>query len=345
MSVGIPKELFNKVIALPVNLSDNAVTWPIHLYSTYFPALTRDLIENMTSDTSFKMSDLTALTTKPLQLDVLRTVQNQVTKFFKILSKQKDLMTKIFNNLQSNTRGRNLNFQAGGASSCNLAEYRSSFQYQQSESLAESTMSQYSHDRIPSQDRINSKVETQLCQRTGKQYPYDRDNNYVSIFPVGFRGWYKYGKTDHFSTRDCPLAQSGDFNKRKFVLEKWSYKPHTKKPESLCRQSGSLSRYGNEGQNNSNNGNFTNNLNENQISNSNHNMNTNNEGQNYNMNHNLNDNNSNQYNRMNNYNQNSNNTLNPNAIGNEGLSGQRVDHLNGTSNKSVKFKTEDLSVH
>ena len=74
-------------------------------------------------------------------------------------------------------------------------------------------------------------------------------------------------------------------------------------------------------------------------------MNTNNEGQNYNMNHNLNDNNSNQYNGMNNYNRHSNNTLNPNVIGNEGLSGLRVDHLNGTSNKSVTFKTEDLSIY
>ena len=46
---------------------------------------------------------------------------------------------------------------------------------------------------------------------------------------MGFRGCYNCGGTDHFSTRDCPAAQSGNFNKRKFFAELWAHKPHTRK--------------------------------------------------------------------------------------------------------------------
>ena len=81
-SIDTPEELFNKFTALTVNLPDNAVTWSIQLCSTYFSALTKDLVENMTADTSFKMPDLTTLTTKARQLDALREVRNQATKKF-----------------------------------------------------------------------------------------------------------------------------------------------------------------------------------------------------------------------------------------------------------------------
>ena len=54
-------------------------------------------------------------------------------------------------------------------------------------------MSRYSNDKSPSQDRNNgmglngTKVETRLCQSTGKQHPYARENNHLSRFPVNFR--------------------------------------------------------------------------------------------------------------------------------------------------------------
>ena len=50
----------------------------------------------------------------------------------------------------------------------------------------------------------------------------------MSQFPLGFKGCYNCGGTDHFSTRECPAVINGDFNKSKFFKEMWLHKPHTK---------------------------------------------------------------------------------------------------------------------
>ena len=337
-NVDTPEELFNKFTSLTVNLPDNAVTWSIQLCSTYFAALTKDLVENMTADTSFKMPDLTTLTTKALQLGALRDVRNQATKSFKNLAKQKDLMTKMFNSLQSSHTRGSMNFQSGVNFPHNSTDYGSNLQYQQSQSSAESTIRRYNDDRVPNQYRSGSKVETRLCQSTGKQHPYDRENNYISRFPLDFKGCFNCGKSDHFNTRDCPLAQSGDFDKKTFFSEMWAHKPHTKDQKGIRRQSSSHSHYGP--------GNSTNNSNnQGQNFNMNYGQDPNYNSFNYNSNHNYNSNqnsNSNQnYNSFrNNQMSNLNNTLNPNAMGNEGLS-----HHNGTKIKDGKIDTNDVSSH
>ena len=59
-------------------------------------------------------------------------------------------------------------------------------------------------------------METKLCEKAGQQHPYDKQNDYLSRFPLEFRECFNCGSTDHFSTRDYQLAQSGNFNKRNF---------------------------------------------------------------------------------------------------------------------------------
>ena len=87
--IDTPEELFDKFTQLSVTLPGNAKTWSIQLCSTYFSALSRDLVEHMTSDVSFMIPDLTTITTKASQLEAIRSVSNQATTSFKILWKQK----------------------------------------------------------------------------------------------------------------------------------------------------------------------------------------------------------------------------------------------------------------
>ena len=74
-------------------------------------------------------------------------------------------------------------------------------------------------------------METRLCAKTGQHHPYDKVNDYLSQFPLELRGHFNCGSTTHFSTRDCSLGQSGNFNKRNFFAGLWTHKPHTKKPK------------------------------------------------------------------------------------------------------------------
>ena len=105
-----PEELFDKFTQLSVSLPSNSKTWSIQLCSTYLSSLSKELVDNMPRDYTFTMLDLTTLTTKALQLEVLRTVRSEATKSFESLLKQKGSMAKLLRNLQpSHNRGFNMN--------------------------------------------------------------------------------------------------------------------------------------------------------------------------------------------------------------------------------------------
>ena len=55
-------------------------------------------------------------------------------------------------------------------------------------------------------------------QATGKYHPNNSDLNYVSPYPIGFRGCYAYGQEDHNPTNNFPLNCSGQFNKHEFFV-------------------------------------------------------------------------------------------------------------------------------
>ena len=76
-------------------------------------------------------------------------------------------------------------------------------------------MSKYGSDRNSQSNNRSgtNSVETRIHPTTGKTHPYEKLCDFISRFPVGFRGCYNYGKEDHFSTKDCPLVHAGTFDK------------------------------------------------------------------------------------------------------------------------------------
>ena len=64
---------------------------------------------------------------------------------------------------------------------------------------------------------------------TGLDHPYDIEYNYTSRFPIGFRGCFVCGDTYLFGTNKCLVGINSKEEKRAFLKELWSHKPHTKR--------------------------------------------------------------------------------------------------------------------
>ena len=97
---------------------------------------------------------------------------------------------------------------------------------------AEQTIRQNTPGYAPTYSNNQLKVETKTHSQSGLQHPFDKDNNFFNRFPIDFRGCFNCGKTNHFTTKFCPAANSGDFDKTKFFNEMWALKPHTKRIKS-----------------------------------------------------------------------------------------------------------------
>ena len=226
-----PDELFDRISSLAVSLPVDASKWSIQLCSCYLTALSKDLHDALTSDDKFIMPDLTKLTSKSLQLDALRKVREFATASYKTINKQKTTLQKLIQEVQpSRHRGTALEVHADLESDNNPSGYALS--YQQGASLAERTIGRYSQPNEynkPNSFRSQIKVETRKHPVTGVEHPYDKDRNFLSRFPLGFKGCFNCGQNDHFSTRNCPMANAGNFDKQTFFSEMWAHKPHTKK--------------------------------------------------------------------------------------------------------------------
>ena len=66
-----PDELFDQYCSLAVSLPENSSTWPIQLCSCFLSALSKELMDHVTSDSNFKIPNLNKLTSNALQLDTL----------------------------------------------------------------------------------------------------------------------------------------------------------------------------------------------------------------------------------------------------------------------------------
>ena len=64
---------------------------------------------------------------------------------------------------------------------------------------------------------------------TKLSYPFNSDLDYVSKYPVGFKGCFTCASEAHWKSDDCPKVQSGQSNKRAFFKELWTHKPWLKK--------------------------------------------------------------------------------------------------------------------
>ena len=77
-------------------------------------------------------------------------------------------------------------------------------------------------------------------------HPFNIEYDFTSRFPIGFRGSFVCGATDHFGTHKCPIGIKGKEGNRLFFNELWDPKPHTKKknqegtPVSQLQQGGSV---------------------------------------------------------------------------------------------------------
>ena len=131
------------------------------------------------------MPDLTALTTKALQLEALRSVRTEASKSFKSLQKQKDLMSKLLRSLHpSHSRSSNVFLDSNRELSLNDSMTGNNghmLQYQNGQSPAESTIRRYTSNSGSSfNDKNEMKIATRLCEKTGQQHPYDKETNYIS---------------------------------------------------------------------------------------------------------------------------------------------------------------------
>ena len=61
------------------------------------------------------------------------------------------------------------------------------------------------------------------------EHPFDAEENFVSKFPLGFRGCFNCGATDHFCSNECPAVRAGISSEKNFFLELHSHKPWLKK--------------------------------------------------------------------------------------------------------------------
>ena len=77
---------------------------------------------------------------------------------------------------------------------------------------------------------MHTKVQLRYKKKTtGLDRPYDIEYDYTSRFPIGFRGCFVYGTTDRFGTNNYPVGIISKEEKRAFLKELWSHKPHSKR--------------------------------------------------------------------------------------------------------------------
>ena len=195
-----PDKLYDRHSILAVSLPVDSKGWSIQLCSSYFAALSKDLAEHITTETLFAMPDLTTFTTKSLQLNALRDIRQFASSSYKILNKRKDVLKELLREMQpSRNRGMNLEIQ-GQLDTQGMNG--SSYSYQQSGSVAEQTIGQYTQGGT--QGNYNSAqndrkiVETRKYPESGLQHPFDLANNFQSRFPVDFKGCFNCGQTDHW---------------------------------------------------------------------------------------------------------------------------------------------------
>ena len=218
---GTPDDLFNSFIDIATSLPEDVSTWTMNLGSTYFGALRSDVRKAMSLDKTFKLPTISTQISKPLQLDALREIRlAAVTHFSSLQDNHVELQTMVASAMQS-FRGSH-RFHTGDISS--TPGIHGNTYFQQQPSLAESTMQKYKGSppgRRP--------VPTKKHPETGLEHPYDMETSYLSRYPLGFRGCFACGGTDHFDTRSCPLKRNGQFNKQTFMHELWAHKPWTRR--------------------------------------------------------------------------------------------------------------------
>lgn len=204
------EELFQKFIRFVSNLPEDTETWTLSVPSTYLTVL-HDVLKKKITTSSFHLPKQSSLHTRTDHINGMRTIKNEATRVFDELQERQQEIQQGFSllNTQNNKRAF-------------VGLYTN-------KSLAEETLEKYKGP--PGNGTNNSNVNaTDIEVRKGTDgnlYPFHTPTQYLSQYPVGFRGCFVCGSTDHWRKDSCPITQSGNFNRCKFFHDLWAHKPHT----------------------------------------------------------------------------------------------------------------------
>ena len=237
-----PDELFDKFLYFIPELPNDASLWTLQLGPQYYNGLTEEIRDKMIDD-GFTMPLPGANATKSSELHRLRTIRLQASTSYKRLMDNLRLVERYLSNRSHSSRG-NANFIASDFDNSGRSDIISHNQhhagsiYFQSNSPAEQTLKQHhgNESNFDVSNYVQQKNPDNLPVKRlsdGMLYPFRTDDpNYISKFPLGFRGCYICGASNHFSRSNCPTAQKGQFDKNAFFRELWIHKPKTKKSTS-----------------------------------------------------------------------------------------------------------------
>ena len=181
-----PEELFQSFLRESTNLPDDTSTWTLQLPSQFLVALNDDITSALSQSSTFVIPSQASLRSKMDHINGMRMIKNEATKIFRNLVQAREIMRQEIAALTN--------------------KKLPAFAYGRSQ--AEQTLSKYQ----PPQDHPD--VEIRIVQ--GTQYPFHKPSQHLSKYPVGFRGCYNCGQSDHFRTSDCKK----EFNKMAFFRGK-----------------------------------------------------------------------------------------------------------------------------
>ena len=206
-----PEELFQQFVRLAVNLPNDTATWTIQLPSQFLTALDVKIKNKIvTSDTS-TMPTPSSLKTKTDQINGTRSIKNEATSILNDLEERKQEMTE-----QLALLSKNLGVRQQTRSTMVGAAYSN-------QSLAEGVLQEY---KGPASNHPDVEIRKGA---DGKSYPFHIPTQFLSTFPVGFRGCYVCGSVEHWKREECEKSKSGQFHRQTFFRNLWAHRPHTHK--------------------------------------------------------------------------------------------------------------------
>ncbi len=209
--VDTPEELFQRFVRLAANLPDDTATWTIQLPSQFLTALDSKIRNKIVISDTFTMPTPSSLKTKTDQINGTRSIKNEATTIFNDLEERKLEMKE-----QLALLSKNLGVRQQTRSTMVGAAYNS-------QSLAEGVLQEY---KGPASNHPDVEIRKGA---DGKSYPFHIPTQFLSTFPVGFRGCYVCGSVEHWKREDCEKSKSGQFHRQTFFRNLWAHRPHTHK--------------------------------------------------------------------------------------------------------------------
>ena len=217
-----PDALYAAYIGVIAGLSEDTSLWSITLCSSFFSALSPNLRDKIEEEDTFRMQAISGMSSRTKQLEGLRIVRLAAVKAYNKLNDKRDRMRRMMSELGKMRHGTHHQLEAGDRHTVDMRSpspfspppppytsyQRGGETHYQSQSLAEQTLSQYSNGNRSDTERGTFVILTRKGQN-GRDYPYNPANpSYLSKFPLGFRGCFKCGATDHWNRNSCPMGKS-----------------------------------------------------------------------------------------------------------------------------------------